>query len=396
MPTKFIRKGDLNLRCTPRIMPPASPPIEATAWLTLACVHGVRPRVLNALLDALGGPDALLGAGDAALAAAGASASDRSALHAVDPAWVAAAADWLAAPDHALLVRTDDAYPAALRAIPDPPVALFCDGDPAVLQMPALAIVGSRNPTATGADTARQFAGHLARHGLVITSGLATGIDSAAHEGALAADGGTVAVLGTGIDQHYPSRNRELQRRIADAGVVVSEYAPGVPAAAWRFPARNRIISGLSMGTLVVEATRRSGSLITARLAGEQGRSVFAIPGSIHSPLARGCHELIRQGALLVESADDIFRDIGPRLSDIAVEAAHNIAASTPDVAPPDSDDADYVRVKNALSWDPQDVDTLASRTGLTAAELSSMLLIMELDGVVTRVPGGGFVRSGR
>ena len=368
--------------------------VDATdAWLRFLCADLGASRRAR-LLDALRTPDAVLGASTATLRGAGASPADIEALRHVDGERVARAADWLASSGHGLVTRHDAAWPAALADLPDAPVALFTDGDASLLGMPALAIVGSRNPTAQGRDNALQFARFLARNGLAIVSGLATGIDAAAHSGALDADGATVAVLGTGIDVYYPASNRELQRRIATEGVVVSEYAPGRPAVAGQFPARNRIISGLALGTLVVEATPRSGSLITARLAGEQGRSVFAIPGSIHNPLARGCHQLIRQGALLVESADDIFSEIGPRLADaLTTNRLPAQDAAAPGENPPD---ADYARVLDALGWDPQGIDVLADRTELTPAELSSMLLIMELDGLVAKAPGGGYIRGRR
>ncbi|MEO0614675.1 MAG: DNA-processing protein DprA [Pseudomonadota bacterium] len=372
---------------------PAPTNTSSDAWLRLICAdlsNGVRSR----LIDALGSPDHILGASPATWRAAGAQADDLNALAQIDMDRVRNAATWLAAPDHYLLTHDGPLWPESLRDIPDAPVAFFVDGDPSLLAMPALAIVGSRNPTPQGADNAQQFARYLARQGLVIVSGLATGIDASAHRGALAADGATIAVLGTGIDQYYPSSNRDLQVEIARAGCVVSEYAPGRPAVAGQFPARNRIISGLALGTLVVEATRRSGSLITARLAGEQGRSVFAIPGSIHNPLSRGCHQLIRQGALLVESADDIFSDIGPRLSEAT--AAAPIASDSSELAADQAPDADYQRVLDALGWDPQGIDILAERTALTPAELSSMLLIMELDGLVAKAPGGGYIRGRR
>lgn len=375
---------------------PDGPP-GRDAWLRLIAAD-VGARRCGALLDALGTPDAVLGASAAMLRSAGARPADIEALGTVVTDRVERAAAWLAAPGHALVTRDDPGWPAALSEIPDAPIALFADGDASLLAMPALAIVGSRNPTAQGAENATQFARYLAGHGLAIVSGLATGIDAAAHQGALAADGATVAVLGTGIDDYYPPSNRALQQRIARGGVVVSEYMPGRPPVAGQFPARNRIISGLSLGTLVVEATRRSGSLITARLAGEQGRSVFAIPGSIHNPLARGCHQLIRQGALLVESADDIFSEIGPRLG-AALRADNGDLTerpATPDATHQTTPDEDYTRVLEALGWDPVSVDTLAERTALTPAELSSMLLIMELDGLVAKAPGGGYIRGGR
>ncbi len=372
---------------------PATADTGSDEWLRLICAD-LGNAARSKLLSALGAPEHILSASPATLRGAGAQPADLDALSQIDDVRVRNATAWLAAPNHHLLTCNGPFWPEALRNIPDAPVALFVDGDPGLLAMPALAIVGSRNPTPQGADNAQQFARYLAGHGLAIVSGLATGIDASAHRGALAANGATVAVLGTGIDQCYPPANRDLQTEIARAGCVVSEYAPGRPAVAGQFPARNRIISGLALGTLVVEATRRSGSLITARLAGEQGRSVFAIPGSIHNPLSRGCHQLIRQGALLVESADDIFSDIGPRLSQVSAAAKN--APGKPESKADQAPDADYQRVLDALGWDPQGIDILAERTALTPAELSSMLLIMELDGLVAKAPGGGYIRGRR
>ena len=253
--------------------------------------------------------------------------------------------------------------------------------------MPALAIVGSRNPTAGGLANAKAFAEFVAKQGLAIVSGLASGIDAQAHRGALAANGATIAVLGCGIDQYYPRGNEALHREVVEHGVVISEYAPGCPARAEQFPARNRLISGLSLGTLVVEATRRSGSLITARLAGEQGRSIFAIPGSIHNPLAKGCHQLIRQGALLVEDGADIFLELAQSLPEQRAAQSPTAQASEPDTCV----SAEQQQIIDALGHDPVSVDELSKRTGLTSAELSSMLLIMELEGLVRPIAGGAY-----
>ncbi|MEL7296519.1 MAG: DNA-processing protein DprA [Pseudomonadota bacterium] len=336
---------------------------------------------------------AMVEADSSALIAAGATTRQATVLQAVPDTLCDDAERWLSVAGHELITMDDATYPDALRTIDGAPAGLFVDGDAGLLQHPALAIVGSRNPTAGGATTAQEFAAHLAGAGLAIVSGLAAGVDAAAHRGALASDGATIAVLGAGIDIDYPAANRQLASDIRRAGVVVSEYPPGRSARSWQFPARNRIISGLSLGTLVVEATQRSGSLITARLAGEQGRSVFAIPGSIHNPLARGCHQLIRQGALLTESIEDVLAEIGPQLGQHieTTQAPADRPSSISDTQP----DADYARVLNALGWDPVGVDTLIDRSGLTAAEVSSMLLIMELRGDVQSAPGGKYMRAG-
>ena len=284
------------------------------------------------------------------------------------------------------LSLTAQDIPELLRQLPDCPQTLHAIGNPDVLHLPSLAIVGSRNPTRGGIDTAYRFSHHLARTGFCIVSGLAQGVDAAAHRGALDAGGHTVAVLGHGLDRVYPQSNAALAKRIATAGAVVTEYPRGTPPRKGQFPARNRLISGLSLGTLVVEAAKRSGSLITARLAGEQGREVFAIPGSIHNPLARGCHRLIRQGAHLVETADDILNELAPLLERV-------MQNDTAEALPPEAPryDGDYLKLLDALGYDPQTADELKEKSGLTIDEVSSMLLILELDGAVDALPGGRF-----
>ncbi|MEJ2515434.1 MAG: DNA-processing protein DprA [Gammaproteobacteria bacterium] len=295
-------------------------------------------------------------------------------------------------PGRSLLAWDDPDYPPLLRTVPDAPVALFLEGDRDVLGLPHFAVVGSRNPTPQGSENARAFARHLARHGLVICSGLAAGIDAAAHAGALDAQMPTTAVLGCGPDQVYPAANAPMAEFIRSEGLLVSEFLPGTPPRRENFPRRNRIISGLSVGVLVVEAARRSGSLITARLAGDFGREVFAIPGSIHNPMARGCHQLLRQGAVLVETAADIFTEIAGRVH-LESRPAPGADAPTARRATEIPPDGDYVKLLEALGHDPADADSLVARTGLTAAELSSMLLILELQGVVESLPGGQYVR---
>ncbi|VAX06257.1 Rossmann fold nucleotide-binding protein Smf possibly involved in DNA uptake [hydrothermal vent metagenome] len=302
---------------------------------------------------------------------------------------------WLALPNNHLITIHDPGYPSLLKEIADPPSALFVHGDPTLLAMPQLAIVGSRNPSTVGSQTAHEFAKHLAAAGLTITSGLATGIDGAGHRGALKAKGTTIAVTGTGLDRVYPASHHGLASQIAQqGGALVSEFPPGTPARAGHFPRRNRIISGLSLGTLVVEAAMRSGSLITARLASEQGREVFAIPGSIHNPLARGCHILIRQGAKLVETAQDIIEELGPLLNTL-------IQAEPTETELPKNNhslqlDADYRQILDNIGYDPTPVDTIISLTGLTAEAVSSMLLLLELEGYVAPAPGGCFCRTGK
>jgi DNA processing protein len=264
--------------------------------------------------------------------------------------------------------------------------------------LPQLAVVGSRNPTPGGRDTARDFAAYFAAQDLAVTSGLALGNDAAAHEGALDADGVTLAVCGCGLDDVYPASHAALARRIAERGAVVSEFPPGTPARRENFPQRNRIIAGLALGTLVVEAALRSGSLITARLAAEAGREVFAIPGSIHSPLAKGCHRLIREGAKLVECGADVLDELGPLTATIGRSAA----ASSPTPAQRARDgervlhDREYAQLLAELGHDPTPVDVLVERTGLAPGVLSSMLLILELEGQVSVAPGGRYARVTR
>jgi len=286
-------------------------------------------------------------------------------------------------------------YPDMLRRMPDPPKAIHLVGDSALLWHPGIAIVGSRSPTAAGRDTAFEFARAFAASGLAVTSGLATGIDAAAHEGALSVGGPTIAVLGSGVDVPYPRRNAALHARIADTGAIVSEYPPGTPARHFQFPRRNRIVAGLALGTVVIEAAHRSGALITARLAADAGREVFAIPGSIHNPKARGCHRLIRQGAALVETPEEVIEALAPVAEGLAESLRIRLASgmqpegrALPAFASPHSasnakEDPDYNKLWRALGHDPTGMDALVSRTGLTAAALSSMLLLMELDGQV-------------
>jgi DNA processing protein len=272
----------------------------------------------------------------------------------------------------------DAAYPPLLLETADPPLLLYAQGRIELLQAPSLAVVGSRNPTAQGSDNARAFARHLSQTGLTVVSGLALGIDGAAHEGALEGRGNTIAVMGTGADRIYPARHRDLAHRIAEQGLLLTEFDIGMPPLAENFPQRNRIIAGLARGTLVVEAALPSGSLSTARAAVEAGREVFAIPGSIHSPQSRGCHALIKQGAKLVEAAEDILGEL------------HWGAAAPP---PAPVEPGTETPLLQALGHEPATLDALGARTGLGAAELSAQLLELELEGQVARLPGGLFQR---
>jgi len=298
---------------------------------------------------------------------------------------------WLEVENHHLIPCVSVAYPSLLAQTTGAPLALYVEGNPAVLNEPQLAIVGSRNPTAAGLETAHAFAEFLGATGLTITSGLAEGIDGAAHRGALAGGGCTIAVCGTGLDLVFPREHAGLAREIAGHGALVSEFPIGTPARRANFPQRNRIISGLSFGTLVVEAARRSGSLITARHAGEQGREVFAIPGSIHNPLARGCHALIRQGAKLVESAEDVLAEL-PALAAAHAEIRRPAAQVCAEIAA-DELDKDYKILLDALGFEPASIDTLAERTEFSAEAVASMLLILELKGLVAAGAGGLYGR---
>lgn len=359
---------------------------EFAAWLRLLETPGLGRDAARRLLAAFGSPQAVFDAGPAGWRGrVGAAVAE--ALGATPPRFaerLAAAVRWRAGGDaRHVLTLGDPAYPPLLLQTADPPLLLYVQGDVGRLSAPSLAVVGSRNPTPQGADNARAFARQLAVDGLVVVSGLALGIDGAAHVGALdagAAAAGTVAVVGTGLDRVYPARHRGLAQRIAGHGALVSEYAPGTPALPQNFPQRNRIIAGLSLGTLVVEAALRSGSLITARLAGECNREVFAVPGSIHSPQSRGCHALILQGAKLVESAQDILEELRP------AQAAPRGAAGHAREAPEDP-------LLALIGHDPVTLDTLLARSGWPAGELSARLLEFELEGRVARLPGGLYQR---
>lgn len=381
-------------------------PDDTDALLRLVAAGGPSaPR--RQLLAAHAGPAAALEAGPRAWREAGLGDAQQAALLGPTPRALARSRDWLEVPGHHLLGWHDPDYPALLRRAPSPPLALFVAGNPALLWHPAVAVVGSRSPTPGGRDNATDFAHALAASGWAVASGLAAGIDAAAHEAALAAGGLTLAVTGTGPDVPYPRSHAGLHARIAAHGAVVSEHPPGTGPQRQHFPSRNRILAGLSLGTLVVEAAERSGALITARQASEAGREVFAIPGSIHNPLARGCHRLIREGAGLVENAGEVVAALAPVATELADELRARLAApisaghpavtsggqaragdSTPVQHGGPADDPDYQNLWQALGHDPTGMDQLVERTGLTAAQLSSMLLLMELEGRVSSKHG--------
>ncbi|WP_454832475.1 DNA-processing protein DprA [Pseudoxanthomonas wuyuanensis] len=353
------------------------------------------------LLDNLGSPRQVMAAGRATWRAAGLSDAQLHALGHPDEEALQRSQDWLALPRHHLIGWHDPDYPSLLRRIPSPPLALFVDGDPDLLWHPGIAVVGSRSPTAGGRDNAHAFARALAAAGITVISGMAAGVDAAAHEAALSLPAGTtIAVLGTGPDVAYPNSHHGLRDRIAARGAVVSEHPPGTGALPSHFPSRNRILAGLALGTLVVEAAERSGALITARQTTESGRDVFAVPGSIHNPLARGCHRLIREGAGLVESAQEVLAAVGPMAAELARALHHRLGGDEAEpeaVSEPEEitepADPDYKKLWEALGHDPTPMDLLVDRTGLTAAELSSMLLVMELDGRVS-VEHGRYTRK--
>lgn len=356
-------------------------PKGLAAWLRLTLIPGIGGETQRKLLAAFGLPEAIFTASQLAVRSV---VGDRAAdlLFDFDPSEaVDRSIAWASHRGQHIICLADATYPPALLEIADPPSVLYVRGKLDLLKTPGLGVVGSRNATPQGLQTAETFARALAAKGLTIVSGLALGIDSAAHRGALAASGPTIAVIGTGADRVYPARNKELAIAIAEQGAIISEFPLGTPAIASNFPRRNRIISGLSRGILVVEAALESGSLITARLAGEQGREVFAIPGSIHSPVARGCHKLIRQGAKLVETAQDILEELG----DFSEEANSPISSSDPADNP----------VLSAIGYDPCGLDELVERTGLPADQLLGELLMLELAGAVAALPGNSYQRLG-
>lgn len=336
-------------------------------------------------------PQELLDEGGRALLRAELSPAERAALVMPDERAIDADLRWLEASGTQLLAFGSPAYPALLAQVVDAPAVLYVLGSADALGEPQLAMVGSRHPTPPGRETARDFAMHFAGIGVAITSGLAIGIDAASHEGALAAGGITVAVCGNGLDLVYPRQHRALAARICEQGALVSEFPPGTPPVRANFPRRNRVISGLALGTLVVEASVASGSLNTAHHAGVQGREIFAIPGSIHNPVARGCHKLIREGAKLVESAADV-------LGELRIPLQAQLLAPPRRAAPAPATggrkmDKEYEMLLDALGFEPASVDVLVERTGLPSESIASMLLILELDGRVAPHSGGRYCR---
>jgi len=357
------------------------------AWLRLTLVPGVGPETQRHLLAAFGPPESIFTASRSALREVVGKKADLL-LDAKNGEAVEKAQAWSQQPGNHLVTLADPEYPRSLLETADPPSVLYVKGRLELLNRPAVAIVGSRNATPQGLQDAQAFATALAQRGMTVVSGLALGIDGAAHRGALGEKGSTVAVIGTGADRIYPARHQELAIKVAELGAIVSEFPLGTPAVAHNFPRRNRIIAGMSQGCLVVEAALESGSLITARLAADLGREVFAIPGSIHSPVARGCHRLIKQGAKLVECAQDILEELhawtppSPRQT-----------SASPDPQPAIPLEGPQQQVLDALGHDPAHVDQLVHRTGLTADALCAILVTLELEDRIASLPGGRYQR---
>ncbi len=352
---------------------PLAPDLEA--WLRLSLTQGLGGESFRKLLSAFGGPEQIVGASRTSLTAVVsgkiADAILDGQLHG-DPA---AVETWLADANNHVVTLADAEYPQALLQTADPPPLIYVKGRCELLNQPAIAVVGSRNATAQGKLTAESFATALSNAGLCVVSGLALGIDAAAHRGGLAGVSSTIAIVGTGLDKVYPARNRELAHAIAEKGAIISEFALGTPPLGANFPRRNRLISGMTRGCLVVEAALSSGSLITARIANELGKDVFAIPGSIHSTLSKGCHVLIKQGAKLVDDAADILGELRLPVPASACAEAAAAASKHPLLA--------------HMAYDPCDIDTLAGRAGLPVHEVSAALIELELGGAVAGLPGG-------
>ena len=389
-------------------------------WLIALRAPQLGGARLISLLEKFGGAGGFVQASAADLRRAGLKDDCVDAICNYDHELLECDLSWLSGENRHLLTWADERYPALLRTLASPPAALYVEGDPDVLWQPQLAVIGSRNPTAGGRDNTRDFAGELSRQGLTITSGMASGIDSEAHKAALAAGGYTVAVFGTGLDKVYPESGRELAGRIAKQGALVSEFPPGTGAKRQHFPSRNRIISGLSMGVLVIEAGLRSGTLITARLAGEQGREIFALPGSIHNPMAKGCHRLIRDGAKLVENVAEIMQELAAMAGQLAGNLKEELKCEDVSGALPEleltpqkpnllkyaadpagevqnqawDEDPEYRKLWNCLGYDPSPADSLIEKSGLTARAVSAMLLMLELRGMVESHPGGAYSRK--
>lgn len=365
--------------------------VDLASWLQLSLIKGVGDESIRRLLVAFGSPAAVLSASEAALERVVRKNAARQIKCGADAGKVDAALDWLDDPANSIITLADSDYPAHLLQIADPPPLLYFKGNRDLLNRPALAVVGSRNATPQGLSNAEAFSESVSNAGLCIISGMALGIDTAAHQGGLRGVAASMAVVGTGLDIVYPAKNHPLAHQLARQGALISELPLGTPAIGRNFPRRNRIISGMSQGCLVVEAALRSGSLITARQALEQGREVLAVPGSIHSPLSKGCHRLIKEGAKLVESTQDILDELN-----CAIQSDAPTEVFQPKTQPPaealESDES--ARLLACLGHDVIDIDTLCMRSGLTVESVSAMLLTLELNGYVSSLPGGCYQRT--
>ncbi len=357
-------------------------------WLYLRHTPGVGNTTFRTLLDAFGSAEAVFNASHAQLTAIDVQVSTRaeliSAIGNAQKPDISADLNWALADDHHIITLSDNRYPLQLKELPDAPPILYVRGDPDYLRQPQLAMVGTRNPTAAGRNTAREFACHLSNAGITIVSGLASGIDGASHEGALQGLAGTVAVVAHGLDIVYPASHQQLAQKITEHGAIISEMPIGIQPQRGFFPRRNRLISALALGTLVVEAAKKSGSLITARCAIEQNKEVFAIPGSIHNPMTRGCHQLIRQGAKLVETANDILEELcfsSPQTITYPQKPENNTQENLKD--PHQALDPDHQKLLKCLAYEPATIDELVMSSRFNAAEVASMLLILELEGIV-------------
>lgn len=352
---------------------------DLALWVALCNIHGLGNQGVCQLLKAFGGPAAIFAASYSQLRHIVSDAVAEKIRTGPNKVSTEATLEWLQTEQNHLITLADPNYPKALLEIPDPPPLLYAKGQTKWLNTHGIAVVGSRNSSPQGEKNAEDFSQALANHGYTIISGMALGIDGAAHRGALKANGATIAVVGTGLDIVYPARHRDLAHQIAERGLIISEFALGTPSKAQNFPRRNRIISGLSIGCLVVEANVQSGSLITARLAAEQGREVFAIPGSIHSPVSKGCHQLIKQGAKLVDNIQDVVDELGG----ISRENIFTELQTTPETNP----------LLDSMGFEPITMEALIERSGLTSDNLSAMLLVLELESKVASLPGGRYQR---
>ncbi len=364
-------------------------------WLTLRHTAGVGNRTFHTLLDAFGSVEAVLNASHKQLSAINLKPDVISALLSEEKPDISTDLNWSQQENHLIITLLDETYPAQFKQLPDAPPVLYVRGDPEYLQRPQLAMVGARNPTAAGRNTAKEFARHLSDAGITIISGLASGIDGASHEGALQGLAGTIAVVAHGLDIVYPAQHQNLAQRITEHGAVISEMPVGTEPLPGLFPRRNRLISALALGTLVVEAAQKSGSLITARCALEQNKEVFAIPGSIHNPMAKGCHQLIRQGAKLVETADDILEELCFSLKekpDYPQKSEKNTPENHKDSH--QALDPDHQKLLKCLAYEPASIDELVLSSHFKAAEIASMLLILELEGIVA-CQDGHYTRIG-